>query len=140
MHRRVLTICLVLFSIFSALNAQSDDSSWFWNKTITKVEFRGLKNVKKTELTAVSSDYIGEPFTEKNYSDIVDRISELDYFEDINAFAEHDPDNPDNVVLVFEVVEKPVIASIEFKGNYKIRNNELREVIKSKTSKCIYRR
>lgn len=134
MHRRVLTICLVLFSIFSALNAQSDDSSWFWNKTITKVEFRGLKNVKKTELTAVSSDYIGEPFTEKNYSDIVDRISELDYFEDINAFAEHDPDNPDNVVLVFEVVEKPVIASIEFKGNYKIRNNELREVIKSKTS------
>lgn len=133
MHRKVLAVLFVLFtSVFFAF-AESDEE-WYWNQPISKIEFNGLKNVKKSELVGVTSSYIDDPFSDEIYNEILDRLYELDLFEDIVPYAKHDPKNDDKVLLVFEVVERPVLSAINFVGNKKIRNGELREQIKIKTS------
>ncbi len=132
MRRRLLSIFLILF-IAAGVFAQNEDSDWFWGHTISKVEFEGLKTIKKSELTGVTGSYIGQSFTEEVYADILDRLYALDFFEDIEPYANHDKD-PDKILLVFKVTEYPSVLKIEFSGNQKIRNGELRELIKSKNN------
>lgn len=135
MRRRLLSVvCTLIMSVF-CLSAQSaDDSDWFWNKNISKIEFQGLNNVKKSELIAISDSFTNIPFTEDNYNNLLDRLYAMDLFEEIEPYAEKDPRNENNVVVIVNVVEHPVIVSITFNGNQKIRNSELRELIKTKTS------
>ena len=83
MRRRLLSILFFSMLAVFSLSAQEEDSDWFWNKNISKIEFSGLKNVKKSELVGVVSSFIGEPFNEEVYSEIVDRLYALDLFDDI---------------------------------------------------------
>ena len=85
-------------------------------------------------MSGLTSSYIGTLFTEDTYNDIIDRLYALDYFEDVSPYAKHDGKSENNVLLVFEVVEHPVIKEINLVGNTRIRNGELREQIKLKTS------
>ncbi|MCQ2591958.1 MAG: outer membrane protein assembly factor BamA [Treponema sp.] len=135
MRRRLLSIIIFSFFTLFALNAE-EESDWFWNKPITKIDFEGLKNVKKTELSGITSSFIDLPFTDESYNDLLDRLYSLDLFEDIVTDAKHDTSSKraDAVNLVFTVVEHPVISKINFVGNSKIRNGELRELIKIKTT------
>ncbi len=132
MHRKVLSVFFILF--LSAFSLFADEGEWYWNQPISKIDFVGLKNVKRSELNGLISSYIDDLFTEDTYNDILDRLYALDCFEDINPYAKHDPKNDTSVLLVFEVVERPVVKAINFVGNTKVRNGELREQIKVKTS------
>ena len=132
MHRKLCALCILFFvTVFSAF---SQDSEWYWEQPISKIDFNGLKNVKKSELQGVISSFIGQPFSADTYNEILDRLYSLDFFDDITPFARHDTKDESKVLLVFEVVERPVISAINFNGNRKIRNGELREQIKNKTS------
>ena len=132
MFRKVLTILFIMFVSVCSLSAQSDE--WYWNQPISKIDFNGLNNVKKSDLTGITSAFINSPFTDEVYNDILDRLYSLEYFEDITPYAKHASADNSNVLLVFEVVERPILKSINFTGNHKIRNGELREQIKNKTS------
>lgn len=123
----ILVFAVIPVNIF----AEADD--WYMNKVISDVTFEGLSSVKKSELNGITQKYIGRAFTDDLYSELYDRIEALTYFESIEPFAKHDPRNAEKVVLVFTVKEYPVISEIEFKGNKKIRNNELRDTISIKT-------
>lgn len=132
MHRKALSLTLFLFvSLFAAF---SQDSEWYWNQPIAKIEFSGLKNVRKSDLNGIIDFFIDEPFTDDVFNELLDRLYALDYFEDINPYAKHNSEKNNDVLLVFEVTERPVIKSINFVGNKKIRNGELREKIKIKAS------
>lgn len=133
MHRKVFAVLFLIFTSVFFVFAESDDE-WYWGQPISKIEFNGLKNVKKSELVGVISSYIDEPFEDDVYNEILDRLYELDLFEDVVPYAKHDPKDETKVLLVFEVVESPVISAINFIGNKKIRNGELREQIKLKSS------
>ena len=132
MHRKFCAfIVLVFVTVFSAF---SQDSEWYWNQPISNIDFNGLKNVKKSELQGVTSSFIGQPFTADSYNEILDRLYSLDFFDDVTPYARHDTKDESKVLLVFEVIERPVISAINFNGNRKIRNGELREQIKNKVS------
>lgn len=133
---RFLLLVVVLLSFGLPLAAQdstTEDPNWFWGKTISEISFEGLKNVKKSELTGITSSFVGKQFTEDVYNDLVDRLYGLDMFDDITPYAKHDPKTADRILLVFKVKERPVIKSINFEGNKKIRNGELREAVTVKT-------
>lgn len=126
---------IAFFMIFStsAIFAQSDDSDWFWGKVISNISFEGLRSVKRSDVAGVTNSFIGKEFTEELFNDALDRLYSLAFFEEIEPFAKHDPKNRDKVLLVFSVKEHPVISSISFKGNKKLRNSELREAVSIKT-------
>ena len=131
MHRKFCALFFVFFvTVFAAF---SQDSEWYWDQPISKIDFNGLKNVKKSELQGVTSSFIGQPFSADTYNEILDRLYSLDFFDDITPYARHDTKDESKVLLVFEVIERPVISAINFVGNRKIRNGELREQIKNKT-------
>ena len=132
MHRRMLSFILFVFVLVFATFSQ--DSEWYWNQPIAKIEFSGLKNVRKSDLNGIISSFINEPFTDDVFNEILDRLYALDYFEDINPYAKHNSEKNNDVLLVFEVTERPIIKAINFVGNKKIRNGELREQIKIKAS------
>ncbi|MCK9168842.1 MAG: outer membrane protein assembly factor BamA [Treponema sp.] len=133
---RFLLLTAFLFFVCLPLAAQdstTEDPNWFWGKTISEISFEGLKNVKKSELTGITSAFIGKQFTEDEYNNLVDRLYGLDMFTDITPYAKHDPKTADEILLVFKVKERPVIKAINFEGNKKIRNGELRESVTIKT-------
>ena len=132
MRRHFIGILILSFLAFGVFAQEDDtDTDWFWNHQVTKVEFEGLKNVKKSELTGITGSFIGQDFTEDLYNEMLDRLYALDLFEDIEPYAKHDR-NPQNVLLVFKVTEFPQISKIEFSGNQKIRNSELKDIVKNK--------
>jgi len=118
----------------SVFSFSAQDNEWYWGQPISKIDFSGLNNVKKYELQGIISSFENKDFSEDLYNEILDRLYALDYFEDITPYAKHDPKDENKVLLVFEVVEYPVINTISFVGNKKIRNGELREQIKNKAS------
>ncbi|MCQ2584114.1 MAG: outer membrane protein assembly factor BamA [Treponema sp.] len=127
-------LVLVFFSVqVFALFAQEEDDEWFWNKPISEITFEGLKNVKKSELNGFIDIYLGQPFDEDNYSDMLDRLYAMDLFEDIVPYAKH-AKKAGEVLLVFQIEERPVVTSVGFAGNTEIRNGELREKISVKAS------
>ena len=133
MHRKLCAFVFFLFvTVFSAF---SEDTEWYWDQPISKIDFTGLKNVKKSDLQGLVSSFIGQSFTVDVYNDILDRLYSLDFFDEISPGNVY-RDGRDNskVFLVLDVVERPVITAINFIGNRKIRNGELREQIKNKTS------
>ncbi|MCI5606789.1 MAG: outer membrane protein assembly factor BamA [Spirochaetia bacterium] len=132
MHRKLTAFLFFILIPFFSLAAQESED-WYMNKPITKIEFEGLKNVKKSDISGIVSSYVGEPFTIELYETLYDRLYALDLFEDIVPYAKHDS-KPDTVLLVFQFKERPVISSINFTGNKKIRNNELKDQINIKTS------
>jgi outer membrane protein insertion porin family len=96
---------------------------------ISAVNIVGLKNVKsKDVLSAIVSkkQYI---YSEENARDDARAVLELGYFEDIQFDF-----NTNTGVLVFNVVEKPYIENIEFKGNKQVSRGKLRKasVLKEK--------
>lgn len=119
---------LLLFSFSGRLYGQSDDDGdWYAGKVISAIQFEGLRAVKKTELAGVTNSFIGQRFSDTLYSDILDRLYSLGYFEEIEPYAKHDNHNADKMILVFTVKEHSTIISFSFKGNRKIRNNELKD-------------
>ena len=134
MNRRFFSVFLLFFMTIFYLSAQEDEGDWFWNQPITRIDFEGLDKVKKSELTGITSSFIDEPFTEESYNELLDRLYAMDLFEDVEPYAKHDTKKNGGVLLVFKVVERPVISKINFYGNQKIRNGELRDLIKAKTS------
>ncbi|MBQ0163269.1 MAG: outer membrane protein assembly factor BamA [Treponema sp.] len=127
---------LPLFALFfilllsTAAFAQSaEDEDWYLQKQITKVNFVGLNTVKKSELSGLTSSYIGKTVESCIY-DLMDRLYALELFDDIEPAATHD--GADGVIITFTVKEKPIITDIKFKGNKQIRNAPLREAIHSK--------
>ncbi|MCQ2575530.1 MAG: outer membrane protein assembly factor BamA [Treponema sp.] len=135
MKRRFLSVLFVTLAVVIGAYAQeTENEDWYLGQPITKVEFEGLKKVHKSDLAGITNDCIDELFTEEVYLDLVDRLFALDLFDEIEPYAKHDSRNRNNVVLVIKVVESPVINKISFEGNRKIRNGELRELIKTKTT------
>ena len=125
--------CVFLACAFCSVSAFSQENSdWYIGKTISQISFEGLRSVKKSEVSGVTGSFIGKTFEDSLYNDILDRLYALGYFEDIEPYAKHDPKSPDKMILVFTVKEHAVISSIEFKGNKKIRNNELKDNVTAK--------
>lgn len=135
MQRKILVLMLLIFTaVFMCFGQESEDENWFWNQPITKIEFEGLKNVKKSDLNGVISSFIDKPFTEDVYGELIDRLYAMDFFEDIVPYAKHASKNDSNVLVVFQVKEMPEIKDIDFAGNRKLRNSELRDKIKIKST------
>ena len=75
MHRKVLSILLVLLTTIGFLAAEDD---WYYDKPISAIEFQGLNTVKKSDLNGITSSFIDKKFTNDSYEDILNRLFALD--------------------------------------------------------------
>lgn len=68
----------------------------------------------------------GEPFAKSKVSQDLKRIYKMNYFSDVQVSVE---ELADGKSIHFTVVEKPIIREIVFKGNYKLKEDELLDVL-----------
>lgn len=129
-RRKVILAFLLLSTLFSALSFAQDDDDWYMERPITKITFKGLQSVKSSDLSGLTSSYIGQKFKDCFY-DLLNRLEALNYFEEISPGAIRDSGS--GVILVITVKERPVISAIKFRGNKKVRNPPLREALSIKT-------
>ena len=126
LRRKAFFAFLLLITIFCASSFSQESDDWYLDRPITKITFKGLKSVRSSDLSGLTSSYIGQKFQDCFY-DLLNRLEALSYFEEISPGAIHDAGS--GVILVITVKEKPVIASIKFRGNKKVRNPPLREAL-----------
>lgn len=123
----------VIFSFFFLVNAfaQSSDD-WYYDKEIVDIDFIGLSSVNSVDIMGVVSEFLGKPFTDAIYAEILNRIYSLEYFADIIPSAKPADALRQTVALEFEVTERPVIRELLFSGNKEVRTTDLRSAVSSK--------
>ncbi len=133
--KKIVTILFAVLAFFSLHAQESDD--WYYDKPIRNIEFEGLENINQNELTGVTSKFIGKNFTDEVFTDLINRVFAIDYFDDVNPIAVPGDKDFKTVKIVIEVVEKPIVKKIRFIGNSKIRPSSIKDVMATK-EKSIY--
>ena len=135
---RAFAALLCLFLVFGALplfaqeSGESLPDGWYQNKRIAGIPFYGLQNIDSKELDGVFSSYIGRPFTDDLYLEILQRLYGLDYFTDILTEVRPVDSSLEEILLTFTVTERPVVTRIVFTGNQSFRPSVLLENISVK--------
>ncbi|HNY16943.1 MAG TPA: outer membrane protein assembly factor BamA [Treponemataceae bacterium] len=108
---------------------KTTSESWYQDKPIRSITFDGLKSVSRNELNGLFSSYQGKNFNDAIYWEILQKLYALEYFADITPVAVPGDEAKTSVILNFKVVEKPVIKSIKFSGNKKLKAAEILEKV-----------
>jgi outer membrane protein insertion porin family len=111
-----------------------EDDEWYRGKPIKDIIFSGLNNISQSELEALIQQYKGRIFDDIIFWEIQGKLYALEYFERIEPSISRTTSNDNDVIIRFNVIERPVIGRINFIGNSGLRNRELNDVITTKVS------
>lgn len=126
MLKKFFIILLLPFLLSTAVYSQVSED-WYVGKPIKNFSFKGLRSVQSSEIFGLILQYQGENFTDKLYTEILEKLYALDYFEDITPKAIPADEDYTSIRFEFEFVEKPFVKHIKFIGNEKIRSSSLLE-------------
>ncbi|MCR4940956.1 MAG: outer membrane protein assembly factor BamA [Treponemataceae bacterium] len=126
-------ICF-LFCFLCVFSLFSQSEGWYYNKPINEIKFTGLKSVGSSQMDTVTSEFIGKIFTDDLYVEIINKIYNLDFFDDISVALDPADAKGSSVILNITVVEKPVIFKINIYGNKQIFTTEITDAISLKKS------
>lgn len=108
------------------------DENWFYNKIIRSVNFKGLQGVASKDVDGVVSSFLGKRFTDELFSEMLDRIYALDFFDDIVPEALPGDAKKNTVAITFTVKEKPLVTRIYVTGNRQLRTTEIKDAVTTK--------
>ncbi|MFC1644364.1 outer membrane protein assembly factor BamA, partial [Candidatus Omnitrophota bacterium] len=124
MRKRVLLSCLlmVLFAVgwcacVWAQTGSSDDKP-----VVVDIQIKGNYAVSTASVLSRIKIKPGDVFAESALNKELKRLYAMGYFSDV--FVETQ-ERPEGIVVVFTVVEKPIIGKIEFRGNARIKSDRL---------------
>ena len=110
--KRLLIAVLVLLLCFSHGFAQ-DDSDWYYNKPISNISFKGLKNIKASDMEGITHAFLGKKFDNEVFSDLLNRLFALNYFEDVSPVALPGDKDYKTVKIELNVVEYPIVSDLK---------------------------
>jgi outer membrane protein insertion porin family len=133
MRSRVLIIALCVASVLSvpAIYAQTSDDDY---KTVISVRVENNRAISSETILSKLRTRVGEKFSQDLVNEDLKRLYATDYFSDVSVDAK---DEAGGVAVTFVVEEKPVIDTIELKGNVAFRAPKLLALMKSKTSEML---
>lgn len=132
MIKKKLNFILLFLSVALFCYTQAPEN-WYNNKPIVGLSFKGLRTVSSSELDEIFKVYKKRLFSDEIYLEVLQKIYGLDYFISITPKAMPADEKYETVILEFEVIEKPSIKTISFKGNSKIKKSALQSAITLKT-------
>jgi len=122
------TLLLLLF-IFLSASLIAQETDWYLNRPILEVRFDGLNSISVNELMGIVRPYFGQPYTDALSWDIQGKLYALDYFNIIIPKIIPAESDAESIILIFQVVEKPLVDDVVFAGNTKIRKGELADTV-----------
>ncbi len=95
-------------------------------RRIIAVDVSGASTIAKETILAKVQTKPGAPYNDSMVSEDIRRLFALGYFTDVRADLE---DLPDGLKLIFVVVEKPTISSLQVQGNHALPRAKLLELL-----------
>ncbi len=125
MRRSVLLPLCFMLAVFVG-NADSISAQEIPLPLVNSMEVRGLKRIEEAAVKSKITQKTGEPLSsEKTTNDIKD-IYKMGYFDDVKVEIEP---LEGGVRVIYLIKEKPTIISIDFQGNKKQEDSDLKEKI-----------
>ncbi len=114
----VVAMALLLFSAFAADN-------WYYDMEIQEFAYEGLKNVSTESINDVLYKYRYKTFTDQVYSEIQEALFSVKGVDFFTADAEKTERG--GLRIVFGFYEIPMVSSVKYDGNEKIKVKDLME-------------
>ncbi|GHU85078.1 outer membrane protein assembly factor BamA [Spirochaetia bacterium] len=106
----------------------SSAGDWYQGKPIKNIIFDGLRHISASELGGVIDAYIGLRFNDDVFGELYGKLYTLEYFDVITPSVVPADAGGAEVIIRFQVTERPIVSRINFSGN-SLRRSELLEVI-----------
>ncbi len=120
--RRKVTAFLVVVSCAVFFSFLASDDLAAAGKQISTIKVEGNKAISTATIMNRLKIKPGDEFEESAVNKEIKRLYATGYFADVFAEIE---DRPEGVVVLFTVVEKPIIKEIQFQGNARIKTSKL---------------
>ncbi|MDR1837482.1 MAG: outer membrane protein assembly factor BamA [Treponema sp.] len=134
MRFRVFVILLFATTVLGFSQQSSQDDNWFLGKPIRDIYFSGLKNISQSELNALMIPYKGRIFDDNVFLEIMGKLYALEYFDRIEPSTSRADATGSEVIIRFNVIERPIVSRINLVGNSGLRRNDILDVISTNVS------
>ena len=130
MGRKILGLTLVAAMVMTAAAGPVLSQGYSSRaKRIRDIQIRGNEAISTATIMNRLKIQPGDIFQESALNKELKRLYATGYFSDVFVETE---DRPDGIVVVFTVVEKPLVGKIEFRGNKRIRSGRLMKKVSVK--------
>ena len=99
---------------------------------IDRIEFQGNRRVRTETLQARIFTRKGDPYSEDALRRDFQALWNTQYFEDIRLEVQDSPNNPNAKIVIFYVVERPIIRRIEYHGIKSITESDILDRFKDR--------
>jgi outer membrane protein insertion porin family len=122
----------VILTVLVGLSCFAQTADWYQGKPIRDITFDGLDHVRISELESTVAPFRGRLFSDELFMELQSRLYSLEFFEMITPTALPVDAEGNEVIIQFKVVERPVIARINFVGNVGLKRRDLMDAISLK--------
>jgi len=119
---------------FTGNQTSNSDDEWFIGKPIRDIIFSGLRNISLQEIDALMQPYKGRIFDDMVFWEIQGKLYALEYFERIDPTTVRANADGSEVIIRFNVSERPIVGRIIFSGNSGLRNRDISDVVTTKVN------
>jgi outer membrane protein insertion porin family len=132
-----VALLLVFTAVFCFAQGTPSDPppDWFLDKPVRDIRFEGNKHVRQSELESAIESYRGKRFSYDLLVELQRSLLALEYFEPpiTPTLLPADPSGSE-VIILFKVVERPIVSKITIVGNSVVKRRELLEVVSTKVN------
>ena len=126
----LVVVCLIFLAAGETLWAQQAGGAPQY--VIQRIEFIGTRRIQRDTLLARIFSRPGDPYNPDALRRDFQALWNTQFFEDIRLEVEHSPDQPNGIIVLFYVTERPIIRRIEYKGNKSITESDILDAFKQK--------
>jgi outer membrane protein insertion porin family len=99
---------------------------------VERVGFEGNRRIRSETLQARIFTRAGDPYSEDGLRRDFQALWNTQYFEDIRLEVQDSTDRPNAKIVIFHVVERPVIRRIEYRGLKSVSNSDVLDRFKDR--------
>jgi outer membrane protein insertion porin family len=99
---------------------------------IERIEFDGNRRIRTETLQGRIFTRAGDPYTEAGARRAFQALWNTQYFEDIRLEVQDSPNRPNAKIVIFHVVERPLIRRIVYQGNKSISESDILDRFKER--------
>jgi len=128
-----MTVCAAFFSLWlPALAAQNLPPPAAQPPIIERIDIVGSRRIPRETLRSRIFSQEGQPYNEDRLRHDFQALWNTQYFEDVRLEVENSPDKPNAVIVVFYVVERPMIRRIKYKGISSVSESDILDRFKER--------
>ncbi|MBO8436708.1 MAG: outer membrane protein assembly factor BamA [Spirochaetes bacterium] len=122
--RKILLVLTILVLSAAALFASDDDGVWWDGMNMTTFRYKGLMNVSERSVDSLLSPYLGQPFSDAVFSEIISTLYAEPWLNYVSAEALREGDDG-HLVIELTFSENPMVSSVTVEGERRIGENPL---------------